>query len=249
MNAALVTLVVALGRDRAHELCQLAAFESLVEAVMREVAVVAAGMTPFGELWQSSLRALFVDAALETLRNAGTDELVALARAGGESGGMYISHMRSEGDRLLEAVEELITIAREAGVAAEIYHLKAAGESNWGKLDAVIAAVEEAREEGLRITADMYNYPAGATGLDECSRQLGMSSRSLQRRLRTEGTTHKEILDRVRREMAMRYLSHEELTASQVAFLLGFSETAPFFRAFRRWTGSTPGEYRLSVSG
>lgn len=95
-----------------------------------------------------------------------TPELVALSKAAGEFGGMYISHMRSEGNRLLEAVDELLTISREAGVPAEIYHLKAAGESNWGKLDSVIAMVEAARAGGLRITADMYLYTAGSTGLD-----------------------------------------------------------------------------------
>ena len=97
---------------------------------------------------------------------AQTDELIALAKVAGEHGGMYISHMRSEGNRLLEAVDELITISREADLPAEIYHLKAAGESNWSKMDAVIERVAAAREEGLRITADMYTYPAGATGLD-----------------------------------------------------------------------------------
>ena len=97
---------------------------------------------------------------------AGTDELVALAEEAGRSGGMYISHMRSEGNRLLEAVDELITVARRARVPAEIYHLKAAGRANWGKLDSVIARVERARAEGLRINADMYTYTAGATGLD-----------------------------------------------------------------------------------
>jgi N-acyl-D-amino-acid deacylase len=97
---------------------------------------------------------------------AGTAELVALARAGGESGGLYISHMRSEGNRLLEAVTELITIARDADVPAEIYHLKAAGRPNWPRMDSVIAVVEAARAAGLKITADMYTYPAGATGLD-----------------------------------------------------------------------------------
>jgi N-acyl-D-amino-acid deacylase len=97
---------------------------------------------------------------------ARTDELVALAEEAGRHGGMYISHMRSEGNRLLEAVDELISIARRAGVPAEIYHLKAAGRSNWGMLDSVVARVERARAEGLRITADMYTYTAGATGLD-----------------------------------------------------------------------------------
>lgn len=97
---------------------------------------------------------------------AQTDELIELMRAAGEYDGMYISHIRSEGNQLLEAVDELITIAREADVAAEIYHLKAAGEANWGKLDQVIEKVEAARAEGLEITADMYTYTAGATGLD-----------------------------------------------------------------------------------
>ena len=97
---------------------------------------------------------------------ARTDELVALASAAGEYGGMYISHMRSEGNRLLEAVDEVIEIARRANVPAEIYHLKAAGESNWGKIDEVIEKIEAARAEGLRITADMYTYTAASTGLD-----------------------------------------------------------------------------------
>ena len=97
---------------------------------------------------------------------AGTEELVALAEAASEYGGGYISHLRSEGAKLLEAVDELITIAREAGVPAEIYHLKAAGQDNWDKLDAVAEKVDAARAEGLRITADMYTYTAGATGLN-----------------------------------------------------------------------------------
>ncbi len=97
---------------------------------------------------------------------AQTDELIELAKIAAEYGGMYISHMRSEGNRLLEAVDELITISREAGLPAEIYHLKAGGQSNWHKMDQVVAMVEAARAEGLQITADMYTYPAGATGLD-----------------------------------------------------------------------------------
>jgi N-acyl-D-amino-acid deacylase len=97
---------------------------------------------------------------------AKTPELIELCKAAGEFGGMYISHMRSEGNRLEEALDELITIAREANVPAEIYHLKAAGQQNWAKLDRVIQRVNEARVSGLRITADMYTYPAGSTGLD-----------------------------------------------------------------------------------
>src|SRR5690606_25948521 len=95
---------------------------------------------------------------------AKTDELIELARVAAEYGGMYISHMRSEGNRLLEAVDELLTIAREANIAAEIYHLKAAGTENWPKIDEVIAKVEAARAEGLRVTADTNSDTAGATG-------------------------------------------------------------------------------------
>lgn len=97
---------------------------------------------------------------------ATTDELVALAEEAARYGGVYTSHLRSEGNRLLEAVDELLTISRRARIAANIYHLKAAGEANWGKLDSVIALVETARASGQRITADMYPYTAGATGLD-----------------------------------------------------------------------------------
>ena len=97
---------------------------------------------------------------------AETEELIALAEVVGEFGGMYISHLRSEGNRLLESIDELIRIAREGGVAAEIYHLKMSGKDNWSKYDEVIAKVEQARSEGLAITADMYTYTAGSTGLD-----------------------------------------------------------------------------------
>ncbi|MBU1378705.1 MAG: D-aminoacylase [Alphaproteobacteria bacterium] len=97
---------------------------------------------------------------------AETDELVALVTEAGRCGGFYISHMRSEGNRLEEAVDELISISRRSGAPAEIYHLKASGKPNWGKLDSVLARIEAARKDGLRITADMYTYPAGSTGLD-----------------------------------------------------------------------------------
>jgi N-acyl-D-amino-acid deacylase len=97
---------------------------------------------------------------------ADTDELIALAGAAGEQGGMYISHIRSEGDRLLEALDELITIGKRADLAVELYHMKAAGQANWHKLDAMIERIEQARANGLSITANMYTYTAGATGLD-----------------------------------------------------------------------------------
>ena len=97
---------------------------------------------------------------------ARTAELIALAQESGRCGGMYIAHMRSEGDRLLEAVDETIEIAKASGAPAEIYHLKVAGQANWPKIDPMIRKIEAARAAGTRITADMYVYTAGATGLD-----------------------------------------------------------------------------------
>jgi N-acyl-D-amino-acid deacylase len=97
---------------------------------------------------------------------ASTEELIELCKVAAQYRGKYISHMRSEGNRLVEAVEELMRISREANIPAEIYHLKAAGKANWQKMDTVIAMVEKARAAGQKITADMYTYPAGATGLD-----------------------------------------------------------------------------------
>jgi N-acyl-D-amino-acid deacylase len=97
---------------------------------------------------------------------ASTEELIELCKVAASYGGKYISHMRSEGNRLVEAVEELLRISREASIPAEIFHLKAAGQSNWGKMDRVLEMVEAARASGQKITADMYLYPAGSTGLN-----------------------------------------------------------------------------------
>ena len=99
---------------------------------------------------------------------ATTEELIELCKVAAKYQGKFISHMRSEADGLLEAVDELIRISREAGLPAEIYHLKAAGEANWPKMDEVIAKVEEARRQGLKISANMYLYTAGGTSLDAC---------------------------------------------------------------------------------
>ena len=95
-----------------------------------------------------------------------TEELVEICKIAAQYDGMYISHMRSEGNRLLESVDELLTIANDAGIRAEIYHLKQSGKKNWNKLDRVIQKIDSARAEGLKITTDMYTYIAGATGLD-----------------------------------------------------------------------------------
>lgn len=97
---------------------------------------------------------------------AKTDELIALSEIAADYDGMYISHMRDEGANMLEAIDELLTIAREANLPAEIYHFKAAGQPNWHLFDQAVAKVEQARAEGLQITADVYTYPASSTGLN-----------------------------------------------------------------------------------
>jgi N-acyl-D-amino-acid deacylase len=99
---------------------------------------------------------------------AKTDELIELCKVAAKYQGKYISHMRSEGNRLLEALDELVRISREAGIPAEVYHIKAAGQPNWGKIDDLLSRIEAAQKEGLKITADMYTYTAGGTGLDAC---------------------------------------------------------------------------------
>lgn len=99
---------------------------------------------------------------------AKTDELVALSKEAAKYGGAYISHIRSEGNQLIAAVNEIITIAKEANIPVEICHLKAAGKDNWNKMDSLIQLVEVARREGINITANMYTYTAAATGLTSC---------------------------------------------------------------------------------
>ncbi len=139
---------------------------------------------------------------------AETGELVALARVAAEYDGLYISHMRSEASKLLEATDELLTIAREAGIRAEIYHLKASGQANWPLLDQVIEKVEQARAEGLAITADVYTYPAGSTGLNATMPpwvQEGGFEASLER-LRDPATR-----DRIAREMREEWADGENL--------------------------------------
>ena len=96
---------------------------------------------------------------------ADTAELIELSKVAARHGGLYISHIRDEGDELLEAIDELITISREAGLPAEVYHLKASGVRNWGKLEQAIDKIENARASGQKITADIYTYHASSTGL------------------------------------------------------------------------------------
>ncbi|HEX2477010.1 MAG TPA: D-aminoacylase [Lacipirellulaceae bacterium] len=135
--------------DRAPSADELARMQELVRRAMREGAMGVASALIYAPGTYAQ-----------------TDELVTLSRAAAEFDGMYISHLRSEANQLLPALDELIHIARSAGIRAEVYHLKAAGRANWGKLEAAIKRIESARAEGLQITADMYNYTAGATGLD-----------------------------------------------------------------------------------
>ena len=99
---------------------------------------------------------------------AKTDELIELCKVAAKYQGKYISHMRSEGNQLLEAVGELMRISREAHIPAELYHIKALGQKNWGKIDTLLTRIEAARKEGLPIRANMYTYIAGGTGLDAC---------------------------------------------------------------------------------
>src|SRR2546421_12896950 len=99
---------------------------------------------------------------------AKTEELIELCKVAAKYQGKYISHMRSEGNRLLEAVDELVRISREAGIPAEVYHIKAAGQPNWDKIDDLLSRIEAAQKEGLKITANMYTYTAAGTGLDAC---------------------------------------------------------------------------------
>ena len=135
--------------DRAPNAQELANMQELTRTAMREGAVGVGSSLIYAPAFYAK-----------------TDELIAIAKAAGESGGGYISHIRSEGARLLQSVDELIRIAREAGVHGEFYHFKAGGRANWPKQTQAIARIEEARKQGLDISANMYLYTAGATGLD-----------------------------------------------------------------------------------
>lgn len=135
--------------DRAPNAVELARMQALVRTAMREGALGVASSLIYAPGFYAK-----------------TAELIALCKVAAEYDGLYISHLRSEGNQFVEALDELLTIAREAKIRAEVYHLKAAGQANWPKLDAVIAKIEAARASGLAITADMYTYTAGQTGLD-----------------------------------------------------------------------------------
>ena len=168
---------------------------------------------------------------------AETDELIALSAEAARFGGMYISHMRSEGNRLVEALDELLTIAEEANIAAEIYHLKMSGEENWSKIDDVVERIEAAQAKGLRITANMYTYTAGATGLNAAMppwvQEGGYEAW-------TERLQDSEIRDRVEREMLERADDWENLLSaagSEGTLLIGFLNSG-----LRGYTGRTLAE-------
>jgi N-acyl-D-amino-acid deacylase len=130
---------------------------------------------------------------------ADTEELIELCKVAAKHKGMYISHMRSEGIRLMEGIDEVIRISREAGIPAEIYHFKAAGKDNWNKMDAAIARVKAARRAGQKITANMYVYTAGAASLTACIPPWAMAGGeiAMRRRLR-DPEDRKRVLDDIR---------------------------------------------------
>jgi N-acyl-D-amino-acid deacylase len=130
---------------------------------------------------------------------ADTEELIALCQAAAKYKGKYITHMRSEGERLLEGIDEVIRISREAKVPAEIYHFKAAGQANWPKMDAAIARVEAARRQGLPITANMYCYTAGAASLTACVPPWAMAGGEIAMRRRLRNPQDRQrVLDDIR---------------------------------------------------
>ncbi|MGD1892196.1 MAG: amidohydrolase family protein [Cyclobacteriaceae bacterium] len=135
--------------DRAPDEAELARMQDLVRQAMEEGALGLGSSLIYAPAFYAS-----------------TEELIALAKVAAEYDGKYISHLRSEGDNFEQAVNELFTIAKESDIAAEIYHLKAAGERNWPKLDRVLAKIDSARQAGMDISTNMYNYVAASTGLD-----------------------------------------------------------------------------------
>ena len=135
--------------DRAPTPEELETMKSLVKQAMEEGALGVGSSLIYAPAFYSS-----------------TEELIELCKVASAYDGMYISHMRSEGGKLLESLDELIRIADEAKIRAEVYHLKMGGKDNWNKYDAAVAKIDSARTAGLHITTDMYNYIAGATGLN-----------------------------------------------------------------------------------
>jgi len=206
--------------DRRPTAMELAVMQNLVREAMREGALGVGSSLIYAP-------AFYAD----------TEELIALMQAASEYGGMYISHMRSEGNRLLESVDELIEIAEASGAPAEIYHLKMSGRENWDKFDAVVEKVEDARARGTRITADMYTYPAGSTGLDAAMppwvQEGGYAAWA-------ERLQDPDIRERLMDEMTTRTDEWENLMLAagpEGTLLVGFRN-----HALRRYTGMTLAE-------
>jgi len=150
---------------------------------------------------------------------AGTDELVELCRVAAALNGMYITHMRSESDRILEAINETMTIAKKANIRTEIYHLKINQERNWSKIDAVLFKIDSARNTGLRITANLYPYIASATGLKERIPTWAQEGTAKEMRKRlTEPTARKRILEDMKRGFPQKNSSPEHVV------ILGFKK-------------------------
>ncbi|MEM7654835.1 MAG: D-aminoacylase [Bacteroidota bacterium] len=169
---------------------------------------------------------------------AETEELIALAQTVGQFDGRYLTHMRSEGNRLLEGIDEVIRIAKEGQLGAEIYHLKAAGKQNWHKLDQVIAKIDSAQAAGIDLTTNMYTYTAGATGLDAAMPPWVQEGGYLawKRRLQTPA-----IRKRVKAEMKTDATDWENLYFSagspEKVVLVGYNNPE-----LRKYTGKTLAE-------
>jgi putative CocE/NonD family hydrolase len=157
---------------------------------------------------------------------ADTEELIAMCKAAARHKGKYITHMRSEGERLLEGIEEVIRISREANIPAEIYHFKAAGRGNWSKMDAAIARVEAARQAGLSITADMYCYTAGAAPLTACIPPWAMEGGEVAMRRRlTDPDSRRRMLTDIRDKTDWPNFYHNAGSAENI-LLIGFKQDA-----------------------
>lgn len=168
---------------------------------------------------------------------ADTEELIELARTAGEYGGMYISHLRSEGNAIDAALNELITISKEAQIPAEIYHLKLAGKDNWPKISSVLYKIDSARAKGLSITANMYNYTAGATGLDAAMPTWVQEGGLDEWRKRLQDP---EIRKKVGNEMQIKQKSWENLCLAagpDQTLLIGFKQDS-----LKKYTGKTLSE-------
>ncbi len=157
---------------------------------------------------------------------ADTEELIELCKVAAKYKGKYITHMRSEGERLLEGIDEVVRISREAGIPAEIYHFKAAGKDNWKKMDDAIASVEAARRQGLPVTANMYCYTAGAASLSACIPPWAMEGGEavMRRRLR-EPESRRRVLDDIRNKTDWPNFYHNAGSPDNV-LLISFKQEA-----------------------